>query len=72
MSCPDCAEAQAAEWHGFTNGCKACVARGLARVFLRRGERGRRLRMACSQLGVTEQQVRDAWKADAMNKERTL
>lgn len=70
MSCPDCTQAQAAEWYGFTAGCKGCVARGLARIFLRDGERGRRLRMACEQSGVTEQQVRHAWAVDACNQER--
>ena len=70
MTCPDCTQAQAAEWHGFTAGCTGCVARGLARIFLRRGERGRRFRMACEQAGVTEQQVRQAWAVDAANKER--
>lgn len=70
MTCPDCTQAQAAEWHGFTAGCKGCVARGLARIFLRGGERGRRFRMACEQAGVTEQQVRQAWSVDACNEER--
>ena len=70
MTCPDCTQAQAAEWHGFSASCKGCIARGLARIFLRRGERGRRLRMACEQAGVTVEQVRQAWAVDACNEER--
>lgn len=70
MTCPACAEAAAVESHLFAADCQGCVARGLARIFLRRGERGRKLRMACAQAGVTEQQVREAWAKDAMNEER--
>lgn len=70
MSCTACTEAAAVESHTFHAGCKGCVARGLARIFLRRGERGRKLRMAAEQAGVTEQQVRQAWAADASNPER--
>lgn len=69
VECADCAQAAQVEHHGFTSGCRQCVARGLGRIFLRRGERGRKLRMACEQAGVTEQQVRQAWAADAMNQE---
>lgn len=69
MSCADCTQAKAEEWHGFSAGCKGCAARGLARIFLRRGERGRRLRMAAEQAGVTVEQVREAWAKDAMNTE---
>jgi hypothetical protein len=72
LSCPACTEAAAVESHQFAAGCRGCVARGLARIFLRRGERGRKLRMACEQAGVTEQQVRQAWAADAANPERPL
>ena len=70
MTCEDCTQAQAEEWHGFRASCLGCVARGLARIFLRRGERGRKLRMACEQAGVTVEQVRKAWASDACNPER--
>lgn len=69
MTCPDCTRAQAEPWPGHSAGCKGCVARGLARIFLRRGERGRRLRMAAEQAGVTVEQVHAAWAKDAMNPE---
>ena len=69
MMCPDCATAAQVEHHGYTAGCKACEARGLARVFLRRGERGRRLRLACDQFGLQPSDVHAAWKEDAMNTE---
>lgn len=69
MTCPACTEAAAVESHEFRAGCKGCVARGLARIFLGRGERGRKLRMAAEQAGVTVEQVHAAWRADAMNKE---
>ncbi len=68
--CKDCTQAQAEEWHVYSAGCKGCIARGLARIFLRGGERGRRFRMACEHAGMTEQQVRDAWAVDAANPER--
>lgn len=70
MTCPDCATAAQVEHHGFADGCMSCRARGLARIFLRKGERGRKLRMACEQAEVTQRQVHDAWAADAMNKDR--
>ena len=69
MTCPDCTQAQQHEHHGFSAGCTGCKARGLARIFLGRGERGRKLRMAAEQAGVTVEQVHAAWRADAMNKE---
>lgn len=69
MSCQDCATASQVEHHGYSAGCKGCIARGLARIFLRKGERGRKLRMATEQAGVTVDQVRAAWKVDAVNKE---
>jgi hypothetical protein len=70
MTCPDCTAATREPWDGFTAGCKGCDARALGRTFLSRGERGQRLRRGCEQLGVTEQQVRDAWAQDASNPER--
>lgn len=70
MTCPDCTQARAEVWHGFSANCTGCKARGLAHIFLRREERGRKLRMACEQAGVTEQQVREAWAVDAANEDR--
>jgi hypothetical protein len=70
VTCSDCTTASQVEHHGFSTGCSGCVARGLAYIFLRRGERGRRLRQAAEQAGVTVEQVRDAWAADAANPER--
>lgn len=67
--CPDCTRAQAERWDGFTASCRGCVARGLAYIFLRRGERGRRLRQACEQAGVTVDEVASAWQRDACNTE---
>lgn len=69
MSCEDCTRAAAEQWHGFTATCKGCQARGLGRIFLGKGERGRRLRMACEQFGLTVDEVRAAHGADAMAQE---
>lgn len=71
MTCPDCATAAQVEHHGYTAACKGCIARGLARIFLRKGESGRRLDRACEQAGVTKAEVRSAWASDAMNPEKT-
>jgi hypothetical protein len=30
MNCPDCTEAAARQWHGYTAGCRGCTLRGLA------------------------------------------
>lgn len=68
--CDACLSAAVEESHEYRAGCKGCISRGLARIFLRRGERGRKLRMACEQAGVTEQQVREAWAVDAANPDR--
>lgn len=68
MTCPDCALAQeqGSLWPGHTAGCKGCDARAIYRVFLAKGEHGRRYRMACEQLGVTDDDVRQwAPKEDA-------
>lgn len=70
MTCPDCTTAATTPDHwGTDDNCKGCRARSVARVTLRKGSRGLLLRRACEQAGVTEQQVRDAWQADAMNPE---
>lgn len=70
MSCPDCTRAATEEWHGFSAGCKQCEARGIARIFLRKGERGRRMRLACDQFNLKPDDVHRAWRVDAMNTER--
>lgn len=70
MTCPDCATAAKVEHHGFADGCKVCKARGIARIFLRKGRRGRELRKAAEWEGITEQDVERAWKADASNPEK--
>lgn len=69
MTCPDCSASLAAVWEGFTAGCPNCCARALARIFLAKEERGQRFRRACAQLGVTVEQVQDAWASDATNPE---
>lgn len=69
MSCTDCTTAAQVEHHGFTNGCRQCVGRGLGRIFLAKGERGRRLRQACEQFDITVDEVRAAHQADAMHKD---
>lgn len=67
--CTDCAlSAQQDHW-GFTSGCKGCAARSLGRIFLAKGDRGRRFKRACEQLGISESEVRQAHEADAMGKE---
>lgn len=69
MSCTLCATAaQHVHWD-FADNCDGCKARGLARIFLRKGESGRRLRMAAEQAEVTVDQVRAAWQADALQRE---
>lgn len=68
MTCADCATAAQSEHWGFTNGCSGCSARALGRTFLAKEERGRRFRLACEQFSLTEQQVRDAHRADFMSK----
>jgi hypothetical protein len=72
LTCPACTEAATTESHQFANGCKGCVARGLARIFLRKGERGRKLRMAAEQAGVTVDEVHHAWRRDRANPEAKL
>jgi len=69
LNCLACTEAATIESHQFADGCAGCRARGLARIFLRRGERGRKLRMACEQVGVTVDQVHHAWRRDRVNPE---
>jgi hypothetical protein len=71
VTCTACdTAAQRVHWL-FEEHCHGCKARGLARIFLRKGERGRRLRMAAEQAEITVEQVRAAWQADALQKETT-
>lgn len=70
MSCTDCATAAQVEHWGFTAGCKGCAGRSLGRIFLAKGDRGRRFARACEQIEVTPDEARAAHQADAMNKER--
>lgn len=70
MNCPDCTRARVEPWPGHAAGCKGCDARALARVFLAKGEHGRRFLRACEQVGVTAEEVRQAWAVDAANPER--
>lgn len=69
QGCDDCLTAATEEHWRFTSGCKGCAARSLGRIFLVKGDNGRRFKRACEQLGLTEQQVRQAREADAMGKE---
>lgn len=68
--CDDCLRAACEHWHGFAATCKGCQARGLGRIFLGKGERGRRLRMACEQFGLTLDEVKAAHAADALAQEQ--
>ena len=70
MSCADCAKAAQVEHWGCTEGCSGCAARSLARIFLRRGERGQRYKRALAQFALTDDQVRQAHAADAMTREQ--
>lgn len=63
MTCPACHQTE-------TQGCKSCRAQSLARIFLAKGERGQKLRRACEQLGVTVEEVREAWASDPSNPKR--
>lgn len=65
MSCPDCDKAAQVEHWGCAEGCQGCSARALARIFLRRGERGQRYKRALAQFQLTDDQVRAAHAADA-------
>jgi hypothetical protein len=69
MTCPDCATASQVEHWGCTASCKGCAARSLARIFLAKGEHGRRYRLALQQFGLTDAEVREANAADAARKE---
>ncbi len=67
--CPECAKAaQVEHWH-FSEGCAGCCARSLARIFLRRGERGQRYKRALEQFKLSDEQVRAAHAADAFCRE---
>jgi hypothetical protein len=69
MTCTDCATAAQVEHHGFTNGCRQCIGRGLGRIFLAKGEYGSRFKRACAQFEVTPDEVKAAHQQDAMHKE---
>lgn len=71
MTCNSCDTAAQREHWDFADGCDGCKARGLGRIFLAKGERGRRFRMACEQAGLTIEQVQRAHSADARHKEAT-
>lgn len=75
MTCPACQSA-AAQPHCamFRNGCQGCAARAVSRgknffESKKAGQQTRLYRMELDQFGVTHQQVLDAWKADASNRE---
>lgn len=68
--CPDCVKATQVEHWGCAAGCDGCSARSLARIFLRRGERGQRYKRALAQFGLTDEQVRQAYAADALTREQ--
>lgn len=71
MTCHDCTTASQQPDHwGTDDNCQGCRARSVARVTLRKGSRGLLLQRACEQAGVTVDQVREAWRNDAMNKDR--
>jgi hypothetical protein len=66
--CPDCTKAAQVEHWGCTEGCTGCCARSLARIFLRRGERGQRYKRALAQFDLTDDEVKAAHDADAFAK----
>lgn len=73
MTCSDCTTAAAEVWHGFRMGCIGCAARAVSRGpnFRRCRDAGRQDRQyqgELRQLGVTHEQARNAYQADAINR----
>lgn len=74
MSCADCTNAAAKPWHGFSAGCLGCAARAVSRgpnyrEAQKEGRQTRKYRGECEQLGVTHQQVLEAVRVDALQRE---
>jgi hypothetical protein len=76
MTCKDCDDATAFPHHGFTSGCIGCCARAAARGHhfdrvRRAGMQDRPYRTLLEQFGLTHEQVREAWRIDALQKTST-
>lgn len=69
MRCEDCALCAKKPWHGFSNGCRGCVARSVARspeyaIARREGRQTAAYRALLQRLGVTHEEARAAAKGD--------
>ena len=73
MTCPDCTQSAARDWHGFTADCPGCAARAVARGPNYResrvaGVQTSKYRAELDLLKVTHEEVKAAAKADALGK----
>lgn len=73
MDCPDCTQAAARDWHGFTADCPGCAARAVARgpnyrESLATSRQTSKYRAELELLKVTHDQVKAAAQRDALGK----
>lgn len=71
MSCPDCTQAAARDWHGFTADCPGCAARAVARgpnyrESLATSRQTSKYRAELDLLKVSHEQVKAAAGVDAI------
>lgn len=75
--CADCDAASTKLWHGFTNGCRGCDARAVARSpEFSASRRSGKISPAYSTMlgitGVTHEQAKAAWEADFLSRKSAL
>jgi hypothetical protein len=75
MSCDNCEQSSAREWHGFTAGCLGCAARAVARGpnwrrCLAAGAKDRLYLEELELYGVSHREVCKAAAADQLEKPR--
>lgn len=72
MTCHDCEASRRALWHGFKAECMGCKARAVARSpqfseCRKSGKQALAYRALLSKVGVTHEQVKAAFAADALS-----
>lgn len=73
MTCPACATAQLEPHYEFRAGCRGCCARAAARSpqhfqARKEGRQTREYRALLEHFGLTHQEVKDAYLADALHR----